>query len=540
MNLLPTNLNFFISNLFLKGLIKTRQIKALEDVIYKQNKTIKKLSKYQKEVILNRGFIDHSPFAILLTDKNKKIIYANKAWEKLSGYKLRSVINKTPNFLTSDKSRKIMKAGVNELIRSGKPFVSNEVVNINKNGNEFFVNTAIFEVKSGNREKLYFQILDDITESKQNQDAINILNRKISHIIASISDGFISLDNNWKCIYINKHAESILQTKKEKLFGKNIWKVLPWLKKSELYIVLNEVINEKIVKILDIKLYKQKWYQVRMYPANDGVSIYLYDITLQKELELQQNDFIGIASHEIKTPVTSIKAYSQLISKRVEQKKDKDLIGFINKLNEQINRLQQLVQDLLDTHRFQEGRAQINKENFSLTQLMIKIIEECENLSDKHKITFNKKVEYKVYADKEKIAQVITNLLTNAVKYSPNGGIVKVAVRRGDKEIIVSVKDSGLGVPSEMHEKIFHKFSRIINREIHISGLGLGLYISHQIINLHKGRIWVESPTFKRVNKDGVKIEKGSIFYFSLPANKSNGNSEKQINVIKNLKKRKP
>lgn len=234
------------------------------------------------------------------------------------------------------------------------------------------------------------------------------------------------------------------------------------------------------------------------------------DITEHKELQAQKDNFIGIASHELKTPVTSLKGYTQVLQ-RVLQKKGYELeAGMMQKMDAQLDRLTNLIRDLLDVTKINSGRLQINEEVFELGPLISDICEDLQRTTQKHALELDFHTSGRVYADKDRIEQVIINLLTNAIKYTPHEGSIYVHCSEVADQIVVCVQDSGVGIAKENHFKIFEQFYRVTGEMQHtFPGMGLGLYISSEIIKRAGGRIWVESVE-----------NQGSSFYFSLPAAK--------------------
>jgi two-component system CheB/CheR fusion protein len=246
--------------------------------------------------------------------------------------------------------------------------------------------------------------------------------------------------------------------------------------------------------------------------AKEGVHVtrivgVIYDITGRKKMEQQKDDFIGIASHELRTPLTSIKVYAELLADMFEEKHDTTAVLYMQKLDNQVDRITGLVSSLLDTARISEGQLKLQQESFDMNELIERQIKELKHLSRAHELLFKPGKLKHVKADKERVAQVITNFLTNAIKYSPKGGKVIIASEEMGDGVRVSVKDSGMGIPDELQEKIFDRFFRINNPAVQtFPGMGIGLYIAQNIIQRHKGRIGVESKTGK-----------GSEFYFFLP-----------------------
>lgn len=220
----------------------------------------------------------------------------------------------------------------------------------------------------------------------------------------------------------------------------------------------------------------------------------------------KKDEFIGVASHELKTPLTSVKAYLQLLEK-IE--KEQPNLTYVQKAQENINKLQKLIYDLLDVSKIQAGQLQLDIKEFNISELIMECIQDIQLSTAKHTITKAGEVSNAIVAaDRNRIEQVIVNLLSNAVKYSPAGKEIIVTSKRTDGEVSVSIKDFGVGISKADQEKIFERFYRAGSGLFGVSGFGLGLYICHEIIKRHGGKIWVESE-----GEEG----KGSTFYFSLP-----------------------
>lgn len=233
------------------------------------------------------------------------------------------------------------------------------------------------------------------------------------------------------------------------------------------------------------------------------------DITQQKELEKRKDDFVNMASHELKTPITSMKLYMESLHTRLKSH-DPSLSKILSRIRYQTDNLQELVSDLLDVSRIQTGKLTFHKEAFNYNMLIEETIQGLQETAPTHTITFTQRHKVTIFADRFRIYQVLTNLLTNAIKYSPEGGAIKVRLERQSGRAILSVQDNGIGIPKEQHKKIFEKLYQVTDpKEKTFPGLGLGLYITKEIIRRHKGRIWVESEK-----------DKGSTFFVSLPVNK--------------------
>lgn len=234
------------------------------------------------------------------------------------------------------------------------------------------------------------------------------------------------------------------------------------------------------------------------------------DITEQKLMQKQKDDFIGIASHELKTPVTSIKAYAQVLQAIFQREGDDKKAVMLGKMNSQVDRLTCLIADLLDVTKIQSGRLRFNDNYFDFNELLIDLTEDLQRTSTNHKILTQFNTALQVYADKDRIAQVITNLITNAIKYSPQADSIIVSSKVVDNEVHLCVQDFGIGINPTKKDRVFEQFYRVSGDMQHtFPGLGLGLYISSEIIKREGGHIWVNS------------IEgEGSTFCFALPLNR--------------------
>lgn len=234
------------------------------------------------------------------------------------------------------------------------------------------------------------------------------------------------------------------------------------------------------------------------------------DITKQKELERQKDDFLGIASHELKTPVTSIKAYGQVLERIFQKRGDSASVELLSKMGTQVDRLTSLIEDLLDVTKIQSGRLKFNDNYFDFNVLVEEIVEELQRTTDRHKIITELSMPKKIHGDRDRTGQVISNLISNAIKYSPKSDKIIIKSQQDGTNVTLSVQDYGIGIPKEKQSRVFEQFFRVSgDREITFPGLGLGLYVSSEIVKREGGRIWVNS----------IK-GKGSTFCFSLPISK--------------------
>ena len=251
----------------------------------------------------------------------------------------------------------------------------------------------------------------------------------------------------------------------------------------------------------------------------------LHNFTLEREkaqnetlrLLHRKDEFIKIVSHELKTPVTSLKAYTQILQSESLATGNSKKEQMFSRMDVQVNKLTNLINDLLDISKVQDGQLIYNMQNFKMNELVTEIVEEIQRTTKTHRIIIQQNAPSGVYADRERIGQVLSNLLINSIKYSPNSDKVVVNLAVHGTKAICSVEDYGIGIVKDEQHKIFDRFYRVSGENLHTyPGWGLGLYISKEIIERHEEKLWVQS-----------EVGKGSAFTFSLPLNE-NGASEER------------
>ncbi|HLA60277.1 MAG TPA: hybrid sensor histidine kinase/response regulator, partial [Puia sp.] len=227
----------------------------------------------------------------------------------------------------------------------------------------------------------------------------------------------------------------------------------------------------------------------------------------QKEAQAaskRKDEFMSIASHELKTPLASVKAYVQLLDRSLV--KDDRIKGYLDRTLAQINKLNSLIVDLLDTSRIENGRLKFNETFFNFNKLLKESVDMISQIYPDYKIRVSGESNALVKGDETRLEQVILNYMTNAIKYSPDIRELELHSSVQDGFLILSVKDFGIGIPKENQADVFRKFYRVEGTAQRFQGLGVGLYICFEIIRRHNGKCWLES-----------EVGKGSTFYFSLP-----------------------
>ena len=254
-----------------------------------------------------------------------------------------------------------------------------------------------------------------------------------------------------------------------------------------------------------------RWVRgVGMMQIIDGKELFtgvLNDITERRKDEERKNDFIGMVSHELKTPLTSMRGYVQMLLVKMRRQEDEFAISSLEKTNTQIGKMTTMINGFLNVSRLESGKIHIDNRVFDLAQLVKETEDEVANTISSHQVVFAPVEETIVNCDRDKIGQVINNLISNAVKYSVAGSTIQVACITIENRALISVRDEGMGIKPEDLSRIFERYYRVEGTQMFsISGFGIGLYLCAEIIYRHHGEIWADSD-----------FGKGSTFCFSLP-----------------------
>lgn len=338
-------------------------------------------------------------------------------------------------------------------------------------------------------------------------------------IVETIREPLVVLNGNLRIVTANRSFYKIFHVTKKETLSKLIYDVGngQW-KNAELRHLLSDIIPQKSffqdfemehefpdigkrVMLLNGRKVIQKKRNKQM------ILLAIEDITEKKQLERQKDDFISIASHELKTPVTSMKAYTQILQKHPLLTTDKSASDMLSKMDLQMNRLTELVSSFMNVYKIGTNKLRLHKNHFDLEKLIAEVVANFQYTITSHVVEQKGKSRAGVFADREKINQVLVNLISNAVKYSPGADKVIVNLAKTASKVTVSVQDFGMGIPKEEQYRIYERFFRAKGKkESKIPGLGLGLFVSSEIVKQHGGELKCNSVEGK-----------GSTFFFTLP-----------------------
>jgi len=337
-------------------------------------------------------------------------------------------------------------------------------------------------------------------------------------IVKSISDPLLVLDTNYRIILINKACEDFFEVIESKTIGKHYLEVI---RNSDIFDQISSMVersDEHRERILRIHKEQDYYFNVviTMFKdtesKNKGIIVVLQDVTELKELEKVKTDFVATISHEFKTPLTSIIMAASMLSEGALGELNDEQKEVINSLEEDGEKLSELVNELLELSRIESGRAVYNFAQCSINAIVESSLKMFFDMAQRRNINLINEMDEDLPAiqgDFEKIQWVMNNLISNSLKYTNAGDFITVSAVEKDKNIFVSVKDTGAGIPAQFIDRIFDKFVQVNGRDIEVRGTGLGLSVAKEIISAHKGEIWVKS-----------ELDSGSLFTFTLPVAK--------------------
>ena len=477
------------------------------------------------------AIVESSNDAIIGKTKEGIITSWNSAAERIFGYTAEEAVGQ-PVTLLLPPDREDEFTTFMEQIAHGEEVNHYETTRVRKDGTVIAVSVTFSPIHNSEGQIIGASaIIQDITEQKRLEAEVRQSKQQLEVILQNIADGITVQDKRGNIIFTNDagakmcgfaSAQDMLALDLESLrtyyldrfeirdeSGQLVsYSMLPAYKALQ-----GERYAEALLQYSNRQTGITFWALVKASPIFDergqvqfSVNIFS-DLTGRMELEQRKNTFIGMASHELKTPITSLKGFTQLLSRKIEKQDMQGSSKLLASMETQITRLTKLIDDLLDVAKIEAGNLEYAEESFELNTLIQDIVETIQQTSSTHTVTIHGTAQNQVIGDSDRLGQVFINLITNAIKYSPDAKTVDVSITNADDEVVVSVRDYGIGISQEHQSKVFERFYRVYDdKEKIFPGLGMGLHISYEIIKQHNGKIWVESSEGK-----------GSTFFVSLP-----------------------
>ena len=465
-----------------------------------------------------RSLVLQSPIGICVIDADTLVSeIVNDSFIEIAGKPLQEISGKH-YWDTFAEARPYYESALNKVIEEGKSFYANEA--------------EMMLIRHGKEEMIYVTF---VYAPLKNIDGI------VKKVVVWVIDNTLQVIVRRKIAESEERFRSLAQTLPQLVWvtdaqGKSEFASFRWKEYSGIepsgekewkaivhpddYDNINaawvDSLNTGNIYAFDVRLKSKegeyRWHTVRGEPVLDKENKIIKwvgaftDIHDQKIREEKKDEFISIASHEMKTPLTTAKAYLQMLELFLDES-DGDASLYAKKANQSVNRLNELISELLDVSKIRLGKLNYTLTTFNFNEMIDSTVENIQLTSTTHTIIKSGKVDLEVTGDKDRLQQVVINLLTNAIKYSPGSEKVFLNIEEENGSITVSVKDTGIGIAPQSLNKIFEKYHRVEEHAVHFQGLGIGLFISYEIIQRHYGKLWAESEPGK-----------GSTFYFTIPA----------------------
>ncbi len=412
---------------------------------------------------------------------------------------------------------------MDKVFETGERFVSGEIpVTISKQGKDELSYIHLTVEALYNEEKQItgmMAVAADVTEQVIARLELEKVTDTLKLSMEAANLGTWRTDWGTDNLFVSDIARNIhgLPLHEELSFDKTLSIIVPEHRDRFLQSVLNAVktkghFNEDY-QIQPFDGGKRKWLnstgKVELNNSGEVVGVIgtILDITETKEDELRKNDFIGMVSHELKTPLTSLSGHTQILNLHARKNDDSFAKERLEKINSQVKKMTALINGFLNVSRLESGKIALHKTQFDLHELIAEMIIESDLDNGNYAVNFNPIGEIMLNADRDKVGAVLSNLFSNAVKYSPKGKKIGIITSVNNNQVLVSVRDEGMGIKPHDLEKLFDRYYRVQSKDTqHIAGFGIGLYLSAEIIERHNGKIWAESI-----------IGEGSTFYFMLP-----------------------
>ena len=448
--------------------------------------------------------------AFIATDERLLVKAWNKGAERMYSLTADEALGRDAREVVSlEMSDEQLAEALQEIAETGRLRV--EQVQHHKDGTPIHIDSLTVALRDEQGEiRGYLAINRDITQRKKAEEALREANRRIEHILESITDAFYAVDREWCITYINERALRRVQRIKgeeiarEEIVGKNMWELYPETVGSMLYHKYHEAMREQ--KTVEFEVYSplspKEWLEIHVYPAEDGLSIYYRDITERKraeeglqeakrrleELAVLKADFTSMVAHELDTPLAVISGYADMLAAGKLGSSEQSRAHALARIRTEIEVLKALVADV-------RTAATVEREDFSIEPRVVLVgtllqsaAEFAATLPGNHPLAIENAAEGRVWADSDRIGQVLRNLLSNAAKYSTDGAPIELRAKPGEtnERVRIEVADRGAGIHPDDISRIFEKFGRGRDRSGRkIGGTGLGLYLSRRITVAH-------------------------------------------------------
>lgn len=453
---------------------------------------------------------------ILLLDGTGTIISINEAFENCFGYKQDDVAGKHLSiFFTEDDIRKGKpEAEIQKALTKGQCSDNNYLTR--KDKSVTWVSGESVLVKNEKEEVRILKVIQDINAQKKSEDQVMHLDELNEKILKSIEDAVIVLDEYFNILNANESFNALFKAGFRIGRHLNFADVIKPYNVSGILIdsIHNTCISKKGFSNLTIEIESaskgKRIYDVScnvMEHNSNGLKllIIMHDITVHKGLEREREDITGFVAHELRNPLANIVLCNELLGDLIKENNQKEIHDMLQRSKNNVMRLNKLIGELYDAAKANSGHLKLELITFNFEEMIWEAIDTVKGLHPSYNIIVDGDGKIEVTGDRYRLIQVVTNYLSNGIKYSNGNTDVQLNISYNDQSVTVSVKDNGLGISPLQLPYIFARFFRA-EKTKNLEGIGLGLFLCRQIIHAHRGKVWAESTEGE-----------GSIFYFSIP-----------------------
>lgn len=457
---------------------------------------------------------------VIIMETDGTIAAVNSSFTKCFGYDETDIVGKNTAILFTEEDRQkgMPKQELDEVQKKGQSNDNNYLVN--KDQQITWVSGESILVENDKGKKIVLKIIQDIHTQKTSENSIRELNTFNENILRSIKDAVLVLDKDLNIVMANPSFKTLHDQSQ----GENA-NIADFFKNSDedqsfYYELKNAVENRTSLtnKEAEIKMEDgtKKVFEISCTPIENAIEttvlVVMHDVTVYKELEREREDIIGFITHELRNPLSNLMLSNDLMKEAAQGNEIAFLQDMIQRAENNVHRMNKMITGLYEATKVHSGYFPLDLSEFNFGGMVKDAIDTIQALHPTFKIVKEGDTNFTVVADRYRLIQVITNFLSNAIKYSNGKEEVNLKVTHDSKTVTVTVKDHGVGIPKEHLPHVFERFFRT-EKTRKIEGIGLGLYLCRRIIRSHKGRVGAESEE-----------NKGSVFYFTIPLNGSEDN----------------
>lgn len=453
---------------------------------------------------------------IILIDTKGIILAINPAFTKLFGYRSEDIVGKNMSvlFTPEDKEHGMPENELKSVLSTGQGSDNNYLVSADNT--KTWVSGESVLVKKEDGSKLILKIIQNIHVQKESEMELKSINIFNEDILGSISDVVIVLNEKMELVKTNTAFTEVFNTGSANPGDLNFRVLLHPHDTDNLLInsISKAFASEKgfsnIMVTVSVSPTEKRMFSASGTPmisvtGTNNLLLFLHDITLHKELEKEREDIMGFVAHELRNPLSNLGLCQELLTMQLKEKNYESMPAMLQRNQNNLQRLNKMISELYNATKISSGNIIIEKAPYHFGEMIKEATETIHFLQPDYNIIITGNGDFPVQGDCFRMKDVVTNYLTNAIKYSDGSTKVGLHITCDKDTVTISVKDKGLGIPAAQLPFIFERFFRA-EKTKNLEGLGLGLYLCHRIIQAHGGKVWAES-------EEG----KGSVFYFSVP-----------------------